>query len=249
MSMQQEGSYIDLKETTIFLEDGYSLTGAVNNTSGYAKGATTVAVDGFPALTVLEAGLPVVFTGDTTRYSIVSTVEGSGTTTSIVITPALKAALVDNQVITFGPHSLEIKVGDGNLTYNESKPREYKLNRGKIDKVRDGDEVPMEVSTTFAWTNISSATGATAPSVEEFLKRKGPAAAYTSTGESCDPYAVNLVIVKSPTACAGVTYPVEKIVFPEFRYEGLQHDAKAGTVQMSGKCNATEPTITRLASY
>lgn len=246
--LQQQGSYIDLKNTTIYLQDGYTLAGAVNNVSGYPQGATSVIIDGIPANTVLEVGLPVVFAGDSTRYSIVSTTETTGTTSTIVITPGLTTALTDNQVITFGPHQLEIKVGDGNLTYNETHNREYKLNRGKIDKVRDGDQTPLEVSTTFAWTYISSATGET-PTVEDFLKRKGPAAAFVSVGQSCDPYAVNLVIVNSPPACAGESFPVEVVTFPEFRYEQLQHDAKAGTVQLSGKCNAIEPNFSRLATY
>jgi hypothetical protein len=241
----QQGSYIDLKNCTIYLEDGYSKTGAVNNMSGYMIGATTVAVDGLPALTVLPIGARVTFTGDTNEYYIASTVETAGLTTSITLDKPLVAALTDNQVVTFGPNTLEIKVGDGTLTYSETKNREYKLNRGKIDKVRDGDEGPVEVNTTFAWTYIKAYTTDTIPSVEDVLKNRGPAASWVSTGQGCDPYSINLVIKNAPKACVGETHPNETILFPEFRYEKLDHDAKAGTVSMSGKCNATEPTVTR----
>ena len=43
-------------------------------------------------------------------------------------------------------NTLEIKVGEGNLTYSEKVNREYTLNRGILDKVRDGDQTPMDVS-------------------------------------------------------------------------------------------------------
>lgn len=242
---QQHGSYIDLKNCTIFLEDGFSATGAVNNASGYTIGATSVVVDGFTG--ILPVGNNVTFQGDATEYTITSTVETTGNTTTINITPALTTALTDNQVVTVGPNRLEIKVGDGTLTYSETKNREYKLNRGKLDKVRNGDEAPLEVSLTLAWTYIKSATGEP-PSPEECLKNSGNASTWVSTGQGCDPFAVNLVIKNAPTACVGETNPVETITFPEFRYEKLDHDAKAGTIATSGKCNALVPTIVRSAA-
>jgi hypothetical protein len=241
--LQQGGSYIDLKNCTIFLRDGYSEVGAVNNMAGYMIGGTTVTIDGVTGKVPVGASLK--FTGDETTYYVTATTETLSDTTSITIDPPLVAALTDNQVITFTGVCLEIKVGEGTLSYSETKNREYKLNRGKIDKVRNGDEAPMEVSTTFAWTHITAHSSETTPTVEDFLKRRGPAAAYISTGSDCDPYAVDLVIVNAPPGCTGETYPVEYIIFPEFRYEKLDHDAKAGTVSMTGKCNAVEPSVER----
>lgn len=244
----QQGSYIDLKNCTIRLEDGYSKTGAVNLMAGYMIGASSIVVDGLPALTVLPVGIRVRFAGDTTDYYIASTIETAGLTTTIVLDTPLVAAAADNVVITFGPNVLELKVGDGTLTYSETKNREYKLNRGRIDKVRNGDEAPLEVNTTFAWTHITAHSSETIPSVEDVLKKRGVAASWVSTGQDCDPFAVNLVIKNAPVGCTGETYPVETITFPQFRYEKLDHDAKAGTVSCSGKCNATEPTVVRSAT-
>jgi hypothetical protein len=243
---KQQGSYIDLKNCTILLEDGYLKTGAVNLMAGYMIGATSIVVDGLPALTVLPVGARVTFAGDTEEYYIASTIETSNLTTTIVLDHGLVAALVDNVVMTVGPQCLEIKLGDGTLTYSETKNREYKLNRGIIDKVRNGDQAPMDVATTFAWTHITSHSSETIPSVEDCLKNRGLAATWVSTGQGCDPFAVNLVIKNSPLVCVGETHTIEKVVFPEFRYEKLDHDAKAGTVSLSGKCNATEPTVTRI---
>jgi hypothetical protein len=243
---QQQGSYIDLKNCTIFVEDGYSKTGAVNLMAGYMAGVSTIAVDGFTV--ILPVGARVMFAGDTTEYYITATTETSTATTGITFTPALTTTLADNVVVTVGPNRLEVKVGDGTLTYNETKNREYKLNRGRIDKVRNGDEAPLEVSLTLAWTYIKAYTTDTIPSIEDALKNRGPAAAWVSTGQGCDPFAVNLVIKNAPVACVGEAHPVETITFPEFRYEKLNHDAKAGTVSTDGKCNATEPTVVRSAT-
>lgn len=245
---QQQGSYIDLKNCTISLEDGYSQAAAVNLMAGYMIGASSIVIDGLPALTVIPVGVRVKFTGDTTEYYVASTIETAGLTTTIVLDKPLVAALVDNQAIIIGPQVLEIKVGDGTLTYSETKNREYKLNRGIIDKVRNGDQAPLEVNTTFAWTHITAHSSETIPSVEDVLKQRGLAADWVSTGSDCDPYAVDLVIRNAPAGCTGEAYPVETITFPEFRYEKLDHDAKAGTVSTSGKCNATEPTVVRSAA-
>jgi hypothetical protein len=168
---EQLGSYIDMKECLFVLQDAYSEAGAVNKVGGYAKGDTSIVVDTFDV--ELEVGLQVVFTGHSTVYHIVSHSETSSVTTGIVITPALTTTVADDVVITAGPHQLQIKIGDGTFSYTETKNREYKLDRGLIDKVRNGDEAPMEVSTTFAWTYITNVTAETEiPSIEDFLKRR-----------------------------------------------------------------------------
>lgn len=241
-------AYIDMKQTKFFIEDGYSLLGAVNNMAGYAAAATTLTVDGFGAGNEVEVGIILRFAGHDTVYKVVSQTPTSGTTTSIVITPGLTDAVVDNEVITTGPHILEVTIGDGNCTYDEKRNLEYKLNRGKLDKVRLGDEVGMDVNLTFAWEFITSKSGATTPTVEEFIKREGPAADYVSTStDTCEPYCVNLAIIQNQENCGSETEPVERITLPFFRYTSLAHDPKAGTVTVQGTCNATKAIRERLA--
>lgn len=243
---KQTGTYIDLKNCTIYVQDGYTMPGAVNLMAGYMPGATSIVIDGIVSMTVLAPGLQVTFAGDTNLYYIASTVETSGTTTTVVLDVPLVLAVTDNQVITFGPHSLQFKVGDGTLTYSESVNREYKLDRGLLDEVRNGDQAPMDLSTTFAWTHITSHSSETIPSIEDVLKNIGLASTWVSTGKGCEPFSVDLLIQNSPKACVGEVHPIEIIRFPQFRYEKLDHDAKAGTIACSGKCNALTPTVTRV---
>jgi hypothetical protein len=89
--------------------------------------------------------------------------------------PGLVEAVVDDEVFNVGGRSLNIKVGEGNCTWSESKPREYKKDRGLLDQVRNGDEEPMDVSMQLMFEELTSASTATAPTVEDVLKRRGEA--------------------------------------------------------------------------
>jgi len=142
-----------------------------------------------------------------------------------------------------------IKIGEGNLTYDENVTREYTLNRGLLDEVRNGDEVPMDVTFDFVWEfitgNLDSA--GVPPTIEDALKFKGNAAAWVSTdADACRPSALDIVLEHVPTCGAGApTQEQEIITLPDFRYETLSHDLRAGTVACSGRCNATEATVVR----
>jgi hypothetical protein len=143
-----------------------------------------------------------------------------------------------------GGNSLEVKVGEGNLTWSEKKNRQYYKNRGLLDTVRDGDEEPVDVKLDFTWEWLKADTGDT-PTVEDALKKRGEAASWvTTSADTCEPYAVDIEIIYSPPC---VDQKNETILLSDFRYESLDHDIKAGTVSVSGKCNVTEATVTRSA--
>ena len=143
-----------------------------------------------------------------------------------------------------GSNSVEIKVGDGTLTYTESRNMEYLLDRGIIDTVREGDQIPMDVSFDLVWEFLKAST-TTTPTPEEALKQEGGASDWvSSSSDTCEPYAVDLQITHDP-ACA--TEDLEQITLPDFRWESIDHDVKAATLSASGKSNARRATIVRLA--
>ena len=142
-------------------------------------------------------------------------------------------------------NELEITIGEGNLTYTERVNREYTLDRGTLDEVRDGDEVPCELKMDFTWDYISSRSGGTA-TIEDALKQLNEASGWvTSDTDTCRPYAVDVEVVYEPTpsSCGDK----ETILFSDFRYEELGHDLREGTISCSGRCNVTKPTVTRAA--
>jgi len=143
-------------------------------------------------------------------------------------------------------NSLEIKLGDGNITWSEKKARQYIKDRGKLDTVRNADEDPMDVTVDALWEFLtgSGASGAL-PTVEDAFKRRGPAAAWTSSSSDlCEPYAVDIEITYDPDC------DVERreiYTLADFRYETADHDLKAGTLRFTGKCNVVEAGVARAA--
>ena len=136
-----------------------------------------------------------------------------------------------------------IKIGEGNLTWTERKEREYLLDRGLIDEVRDGDETPMEVSMDFNFEYYQSVAASGTPTPIEALKKVGEASAWVSTDvDPCRPYCVDIIVEYDPGCGTGTT---ETLTFPDFRYEDIGGDIRGGTFSCTGRCNATEPTSVR----
>ena len=238
-------STIDLKHAYIYVEDGYAgpvgaTAPAVNNMAGYMAAAVTMAINGVTGIIAVGERFGVV--GSTLSHVVTAHTETLGNTTSITFTPGFSGAVLDDAVITFLPHQLEVKMGDGNCTYDESRTIEYKLNRGVIDEVREGDQVPMDVKIDGNWEFLRSDTGEP-PTFEEALKFIGAASTWVSSdSDTCRPKAVNIIIDYIPP-CGGEKR--ERIVLPDYRWEKLSHDPKAGTISTTGKCNALQAIVTR----
>jgi len=236
---------IDMKNVNFLLEDGYSGPGgtpAINNGGGYSTGATTITVDGFTGAVANGDRFTIFGETGTPEHSVTSHIETLGNTTSITFTPALVSSVADDAALTILPHQLDAKVGEGNLTYDEKRTFKYFLDRGRLDTVREEDEQPMDVKFDFNWEFLKSSTGEPI-TIEEFMKREGPAADFVTSGDDvCEPYAVDIKLVNEPGGSCGDS---ETIILPEFRWESLAHDAKAGTVSITGKCNTTRAILSR----
>jgi len=235
---------IELRHATIRLVDGYSNSAAVNNGAGYAVGATTMLID---TLGVSEA-LPLLssfnLAGHGVTY-IITARSGGPPTTSITFTPGLEAAVLDDDVITIGGRTLEVKIGTGNVTYNEQRQMTYTLNRGVLDTVKEGDDVPMDVVLDFIWEFLTAVSGSGTPTIEDVFKKRGEASAWiSSSSDLCEPFAVDIQIQHVPP-CGGEE--VETLLFPDFRYESLNHNLRDATVAVTGKCNAKQAIVSRAA--
>ena len=134
-----------------------------------------------------------------------------------------------------------IKLGEGTLTSNTQRNMEYRLDGGSLDNIREGDEVPMEVSFEGIWETLhtSGASGqGSAYSILQALKAEGNS---TDTADPCRPASCDLELVFDNLNCA--SDQDQTITYPYFRYESFQMDANAGTISVSGKCNVVEPTF------
>ena len=180
--------------------------------------------------------------------AVVATVHQGAVTHNITFTPALATAdgiPSDDAAISFSGRQVEVKIGEGNITYTENREMEYILDRGVLDTVREGDQQPVDVSMDFVWEFITAISGATTPTIEDALKQRGPAASWvSSSSDDCEPYAVDIEIEHVPLC---TTEQREITVLNDFRYESLEHDPDEAIVSSSGRCNITEPTVTRAA--
>lgn len=141
-------------------------------------------------------------------------------------------------------NTLDIKIGEGNISWTEHRPRQYILDRGLISEVRDGDQTPIDVRLDASWEKISGSGAYVTPT--DFLKQKNGAAAFVSSDpDACRPYAVDIALIYEPDCGQG-----EDTIIPDFRYEDIAFDPKAGTISFTGKSNAIEAasTLTGVAS-
>lgn len=157
-------------------------------------------------------------------------------------------AQIDLKNMTFrlqdaGGHHIEVKIGTGNCTYDTKTPREYTLDRGRLDTVRNGNEEPTDVSIDATWEATTAVSGGD-PTIEDALYQTGGASDWISTSDDeCEPYCVDLIFVNNPPCSDGST--MERTILAQFRVESINHDCSAGVLKISGKCNITRPTVTR----
>jgi hypothetical protein len=142
---------------------------------------------------------------------------------------------------------VEILMDDGSISITESRNIEYKMNRGVLGAdtaVREGDDVPMEISITGRMDGYKGES-ALLLTPNEFIKNNHGSITLVTTGDECAPYACDILIeFAHPDGC-DPGYDPELVELPEFRWEQCVVDIKAGTVQISGKCKAKTPTVTR----
>jgi hypothetical protein len=187
----------------------------------------------------------VDLTGTTPTVDATLVNEG-GTSWELTFTPAIQAGSVpiDDAVITFLPQQIEIKIGDGNVTYTENTNYDYDLDRGLLDTVREGDQAPMDVNLEFVYEFITTGTSESITPMDAVKRKGGASGWFSSSADPCEPYAVDIEVIYTPP-CGGAE--IETTVFPDFRSDSREVDLGEASVAVTGRCNATEPIVTRTA--
>lgn len=142
---------------------------------------------------------------------------------------------------------IELRVGEGDLTYTAARNIETDKNRGGLSRVREGEKEPVKVNFQFNWTYLRGNSG-DPPSIEDVLYHENEAADWVSAATDLvdgltdlnAPFSVHIQIVFTQTCIAsdGTTFNTgEQIVLPEFNFQELSHSIKDATVSCSGICN------------
>jgi hypothetical protein len=145
------------------------------------------------------------------------------------------------------PNEVTIKVGEGNITFTENRTIEYILDRGVIDEVREGDQVPVDVSFEFNWIYLTGSPSSGAlPTIKDALTNVGNASSWVSSDpDNCSPYAVDIEILYEPVCGASAGIENERITISDFRWESLDHDLRAATISVTGRANVNLVTAVR----
>lgn len=130
------------------------VVGAVNNATGYAAGATSVACDGFndDAAPVRVGDMFKFGAGDTNWHTVTSTTQSSGDTVEISFTPALSAAILDDATITVTPTQSVLAFTPGALAF---AARAYATapKPGAMANVVNVQGLPVRITT---WTDSAT---------------------------------------------------------------------------------------------
>lgn len=238
---------IQLRDTSIFLQDGLSGTAAVNDGSGVVDTDTTATIDAVSLNTDVTDQVPIgarlTFDGDTTVYTVTARTPTSGTTTDITFTPAKTGGTAaDDSVITFLPQRLEIKVGEGDVSWTESKEFIYDYDRDVLDGVRQGQDQPVSLDMSFTFEYVAAETD-NPPTPVEALKQIGEASEWVnSASDPCEPYAVDVIVIHCVPCGSDED---SEYLFADFRWESLDYSIADALISVAGQCNTTDVDVTR----
>jgi hypothetical protein len=131
------------------------VAGAVDNSTGYAAGATTIVVNGFnDDATPIRVGDMFKITDETGApwHTVISTEVTSGDTTSITFTPPLAGAATDKKVVTITPTQSLLAFTPGALAF---AARAYATapKPGAMSSIVNVQGLPVRITT---WTDSTT---------------------------------------------------------------------------------------------
>lgn len=144
-------------------------------------------------------------------------------------------------------NEIEVTLGEGNFQWTENFPREYRLDRGLLDTVRDADQQPLDLSFEFRWDQITGNTSPSdaPPTVVDALTQTGNASTWETTSDDpCEPYAVDIELFHN-VPCDTGNDENETVLFADFRVETLAYDLQAAQISAAGRCNIVQPEVTK----
>lgn len=246
-------------------------TGAVHD-QDIQDGDTTLVVDTITGRVPVDTTFTI--DGVTGTFTVTATTETGGNTTQLTFTPALAALNLpaDDAVITFTQllngititpalatadglptagdtltitgRCLDIKVGDGNISWDETYNYEYEMDRSRIDSVVEGDDEPLSVTLDLVYEFVTAVTGSLVPTPEDVLKKRGEATDWITAGaDPCEVFAVDVEVDHAPPCAA----EHEITTFPEFRWDNISHDLGQASLNVRARCKTIEPTTIRRA--
>lgn len=243
---------IQLRDTLIYMEDGLSGVALIND-AAVAAAQLNVTID----VPVLNGPLGSGFVPIGARFTVASetgspvhtvtarTPADTGPTTNVVFTPAFAAGVADDAVITFRSQRIVIKIGEGDMSWTESRELIYDRDRDLLDTVRLGQEQPVSVDLNFTFEYVTTQSGQLITPVDALKNVGGAVEWISSSSDLCEPYAVDLYVIHN-VPC-GTDFD-QDFRFTDFRWESLDYSVQDASIAVSGQCNVSTITSLRAAT-
>jgi len=145
------------------------------------------------------------------------------------------------------PVSLTLILDTGDLSWTETENEVLVLDRGSINAnahVRDGDDVPCELSFSAAWLDLIDNTASAGGAVQlyEFINNVG--SNYTTVGTTGEKFQLKYVFtVTGPSGHQNETITFAKVWKRSF--EMSEGDDPGNTISFTGASLETRPTIAK----
>lgn len=241
---------IQLRDTSIYIQDGLAGSAALNDSSpadltGVTELTITTVVLNTDDIDLVPVGARFTIAGETgspVHTVTARTPTDSSPTTAITFTPAVASNVADDAVVTFLPQRITVRIGDGDMSWTESREFIYDLDRDLLDTVREGQEQPVEVEMAFVFDYVTTQSGQAITPVDA-LKRIGEATEWvSSSADLCEPYAVDIYVLHC-VPCG--TDEDQDFLFQDFRWESLEYSIQDASIAVSGRCNVSNVVTTR----
>ena len=247
-----DASTVDLKAALVAIDDSLTASDwAVTGSPGAWVVEFKATQGALPQPLLVGDGANLTGGGGVVKtVTVLTTVVGapasSDTTTAITFSPPIGTATATFSVgdlLSILSQKLVIKIGEGNCTYTEKLEYKYDLERGNLDAVRQGNEVPVDMKFECVYEHITTGTGEPVCPMDA-LKGIGGASEWVTSGpDPCEPHAIEVTIMYVPP-CSG--QDIEYTVFPDFRVESREIDYSKAMINCNGKCNTTQAVVSRV---
>jgi hypothetical protein len=239
-----DGTSVDDKDWETTIIDGAALTGTTVS-SGTSLGLQSISLNSDNTdLCPVGARFTIATETGTPIHTVTARDNdpGDAKTLRVDLDVAIASAVADTDAISFLPQRISIKIGEGDLSWTESRELLYDLDRDLLDTVRLGQEQPVEVDLAFIFDYVTTESGQEITPVDA-LKRIGEATEWvSSSSDLCEPYAIDIYVVHC-VPCG--TDEDQDFTFQDFRWESLEYSIQDASIAVSGRCNISSVPTTR----
>lgn len=141
--------------------------------------------------------------------------------------------------------SVELAIGDGDITFTETANYIYPMDRGVIMNCLEDDDAPMSVSFEFIFGDMVTSGGFTSPlDLIKGINCTSTEVDGEGNANPCAAYACDITI--EPDGNVTECDINEKITLARFSYTGLNYQPNERKITCNGECSVSKAAFTAI---